>query len=242
MNWVEKFPLIAHRGLHSDTIAENSAESFEKSIEHGHAIEFDIQFLSNNEPIVFHDDSLARMTGEKCRISDLNPRFLKYLSYKDGQRILTFPEALELVDSRVPILIEVKNDTFTIAGLNKLLTYLRPYRGKFSIQSFNPQILSLIKSKMPHYSIGQLTTRWEKTEVSFWKKSILRHAEFLNDLNFIAVDKEKIGRKERLISTTKKIPLLCWTIKSQEELSLMSQYCEGFIFEGFLPAEISSSP
>ena len=115
MNWVEKFPLIAHRGLHSDFIVENSALSFEKAIEHGYAIELDVQFLSNHEPIIFHDDNLKRLTGENCRVSDLNPRFLKYLSYSDGQRVLLFREALELINSRVPILIEIKNETFSKA-------------------------------------------------------------------------------------------------------------------------------
>ncbi len=235
MVWVEKYPLIAHRGLHGNGVAENSLNSFELAIKHGYAIELDIQFLDNGEPIVFHDDNFIRMTGENCTIAHLNPRFLKYLTYPDGQKILTLSEVLKVVEGKVPLLIEIKNDSFSKNGLNHLIKLLTSYRGKFSIQSFNPKIISLIKAKAPHFSVGQLTTKWEQTELSWWKKKILRHVEFYNDVDFLAVDQLKLGQKERFISKTKKIPLLCWTIRSPQEYQKMKNICDGFIFEGFLP-------
>ena len=235
MNWMELYPFIAHRGLHSSNVAENSMASFELAIKRGYAIELDIQFLRNGEPIVFHDNNLFRMTGEDCEIKDINPQFLRFLRYRDGQKILTMGEVLAFVDSRVPLLIEIKNDTYTKSAMSNVINLLKSYRGKFSLQSFNPQVLRHIKSKAPHFSIGQLTTVWNKTDLNFWQRNFLRHAEFYNELDFISVDQNKLGKKEIFLSKQKKIPLLSWTIRSQQELRKVRSKCSGFIFEGFLP-------
>ena len=235
MNWIEQYPFIAHRGLHGKGVPENSELSFEQAIKNNYAIELDIQFLSDQTPIVFHDDNLLRMTGESCQVKNLNPVFLRHIRYQDGQRILTFADCLKVVDAKVPLLIEVKNDTYSKLGLNQLLKELSCYRGKYSIQSFNPQILSYLNFKAPHISIGQLKTDWGKTDLNFFKRNYLRFSEFYNDLSFISVDQKIISQFDLLISKNKNIPLLTWTIKSSKDLLEVQSKCHGFIFEGFLP-------
>ena len=235
MNWIESYPYIAHRGLHGTGVVENSERAIERAIEKGYAVEVDVQFLSDGEPIIFHDDSLKRLIGDSSKVRNLNPKFLTYLRYSDGQGILLLRELLELVNARTPLLIEIKNETYTKSGLNNLIKYLLLYRGKFSLQSFNPQILKSIKQKAPHFSIGQLTTLWQNTHVNFWQQKYLQFAELYNDLDFISVDKNKLGLKEIMICRYKKIPLLSWTIKSSKELERVSEQASGFIFESFLP-------
>ena len=56
---------IAHRGLHNNDngIPENSLLAFQKAIEKGYAIENDIHLTADGRVVVFHDDTLNRMTG-----------------------------------------------------------------------------------------------------------------------------------------------------------------------------------
>ena len=235
MNWIGDYPYIAHRGLHSKSVSENSALAFEYAIKKKYAIELDIQFLADNTPIVFHDENLLRMIGENCLLKNLNPKFLRHLKYLDGQKILTFTEMLKAVNSQVPLLIEIKNETYSKAGINNLMRELTGYKGRYSVQSFNPQILSYINSKAPNISIGQLKTDWKKVDLNFWKRNYLKFCEFYNDLNFISVDHNILNQFDFLIAKNKNIPLLTWTIKTPLELNEVQNKCQGFIFEGFLP-------
>ena len=72
-SWLVETP-IAHRGYHNKTTPENSLGAFSNAIEKGYAIELDVQLLADDTVVVFHDESLARMTG--------NDGYLKYLNSK----------------------------------------------------------------------------------------------------------------------------------------------------------------
>ena len=235
MNWVEKNPFIAHRGLHSKNIAENSEGAFTLAAEKGYAIELDIQFLSDGTPIVFHDFELDRLTGKNTSLDNLNPQFLQHLRYFDGQRVLRFSEVLKLIDGKVPLLIEIKNETCSPLGLKLILKDLLTYRGRYSLQSFNPKIVSIIKRKAPHISVGLLSTNWFSTGLKPWEKIYLQTLEYQYCIDFISVDKDKLGHKEFFWSSIKKVPLLVWTLRSKSEICSIDQRVSGFIFEGFLP-------
>ena len=68
---------IAHRGLHSETIPENSVESFRAAVKHNFPIEIDLHLTKDGKVVVFHDETLKRMCGEDVCIADLTLRELK---------------------------------------------------------------------------------------------------------------------------------------------------------------------
>ncbi len=57
---------IAHRGLHDAArgIVENSASAVAAAMGKGYAIEVDLQCAANHVPVVFHDETLDRLTVE----------------------------------------------------------------------------------------------------------------------------------------------------------------------------------
>lgn len=93
--WLVETP-IAHRGLHDKNIPENSLGAFAKAIEKGFAIELDVQLLADNTVVVFHDDSLARMTGNDGYIKYLNKEDLKALKLKGTKE--SIPTLKEVLD------------------------------------------------------------------------------------------------------------------------------------------------
>ena len=74
MNWVKDYPFIAHRGLHSLSLIENTEGAVLAALEKNYAIEIDIQFLSDGRAIVFHDADFFRLMGERTKVIDINPR------------------------------------------------------------------------------------------------------------------------------------------------------------------------
>ena len=118
-SWLVEIP-IAHRGLHDKNTPENSLAAFSKAIEKGFAIELDVQLLSDDTVVVFHDTSLSRMTGNDGYIKFLNKNDLKVLKLKGTkEHIPTFEEVLNLVDGKTPLLIEIKNSSTKVGKLEQ---------------------------------------------------------------------------------------------------------------------------
>lgn len=55
---------IAHRGLHDRAkgVVENTASSVARALEQRFSIEIDVQETAEGEAVVFHDDTLERLT------------------------------------------------------------------------------------------------------------------------------------------------------------------------------------
>ena len=108
--WLVETP-IAHRGYHDKNIPENSLAAFSKAIEKGYAIELDVQLLADGTVVVFHDDSLSRMTGNDGYIKYLNKEDLKVLKLKGTKeykkraskdaRFLLYPSVAAVKEQRL---------------------------------------------------------------------------------------------------------------------------------------------
>ena len=109
---IRKYSWIRSPGLHNleQSIIENSETAFRKAISAGVGIEIDVQMSGDRVPMVFHDETLSRLTGQDGRLSFMKSGVLKQIPYALGQdRILTLKDCLDLVDGQVPLLIEVKS-------------------------------------------------------------------------------------------------------------------------------------
>lgn len=235
--------LIAHRGLfdnHSDA-PENSIAAFRKAIESGFGIELDVQMSSDGQLFVFHDENLDRMTGRDGRAIEHTYGELSQLTLGSSkERIPLFSDVLQLVDGRVPMVIEIK------VGLNYRRTtaaaaeMLKSYGGTYCIECFNPLALCWYKRHMPHILRGQLSMDYKRKKVrimpgiGFLLTNLMLN--FLARPDFIAYDhKDKRKNSFRLCRAIYKVKTAAWTIRSQQELEQARDAFDVFIFDGFLP-------
>lgn len=231
---VEKY--VAHRGLHDEESPENSLSAFEKAIEKGYVIELDVQQIADGTVVVFHDTSLSRMTGQDGYLKNLITEDLS-ACYLEGTKetIPTFQQALDLINGTTPIIIEVKN-TLKVGSLeSSTLEILKNYKGQFAIMSFNPYVLSWFKENAPEILRGQLSAFFKKDKLSLVKKVVLKKM-LLNKVaqpNFIAYEAEHLPN--RYVRKFNNLPLLAWTVRSQEEYMRVVKYCDNIIFENFEP-------
>ena len=68
---------IAHRGLHSDGIPENSMAAFDAAIAAGYGIECDIQATADGQAVVFRDYDLSRLADDAGFVADLHRQRLQ---------------------------------------------------------------------------------------------------------------------------------------------------------------------
>ena len=101
---------VAHRGLFDNEkgIPENSLPAFELAVKNGFGIETDVQMSKDGVLVVFHDDSLKRMTGAEGNLVDYTFDELRALRLIGTEyQIPTFEEFLAAANG-VNLVVEIK--------------------------------------------------------------------------------------------------------------------------------------
>lgn len=144
---------IAHRGLfqHPD-VPENSLVAFKKAIAAGLAFECDVQLSKDGHVMVFHDTNLRRMTGKDADIHEVTAATMDQLTLLETkEKIPTLQDLLDLVDGKVPIHLEIKQERGVGPLEEKVLAHLKNYKGPVVILSFNKKTLRWFKKHAPNY-------------------------------------------------------------------------------------------
>lgn len=235
-SWLVQTP-IAHRGLHDKQHPENSLSAFQRAIDEGYPIELDVQLIADGTVVVFHDDCLSRVTDNDGYIKFLNKSDLDMLYLKDSkEKIPTFEEVLQLVDCKVPLLIEIKNQSKVGDLERKVIEMLRNYKGDYAVQSFNPYVLEYFYKHAPEIWRGQLAGFFKGEKLAFFKKFALKRMLLNSKIskpNFINYEAKRVPN--RFLRKYKKLPLLVWTVTSQSEYLKVVKHCDNVVFEGFEP-------
>lgn len=235
-SWLVETP-IAHRGLHNNEFPENSIGAFKNAIKSGYAIELDVQIISDDTVVVFHDESLSRMTGNDGYVKFLTKQDLPMLKLNGSKEsIPTLSEALEAIGGEMPVIIEIKNNAKVGKLEQKVIDILNEYKGEVAVASFNPLSLSYFKQHAPNILRGQLAGYLKNIKMDFvtrWGLKRMVLAKKTAGADFIMYEAKTLPN--RFVKKFKKLPLLAWTVKSQEEYLRVVKYCDNVIFEGFDP-------
>lgn len=234
-SWLVETP-IAYRGMHDKTTPENSLPAYQKAIDNGFAIALSVRMLSDGTIVAFHDDGLARMTGNDGYVKFLKKQDLDMLTLADSnEKIPTLQEVLNFVNGKTPLLIEIKNSGKVGEMEGKVLELLKNYNGKIAIQSFNPYVLEYFYKVAPEIPRGQLAGYFKNQKMPRLQKHALKKM-LLNKIShpdFIAYEGKRLPN--RFVRKYKQLPLLAWIIRSQDEYLKVVKYCDNIIFEGFEP-------
>ncbi|MBR7132976.1 MAG: glycerophosphodiester phosphodiesterase [Clostridia bacterium] len=221
---------IAHRGLHSEQVAENSLSAFALAAASGYAIELDIRLTADGEVVVFHDGDLKRMCGEAENVSSLTLSELKEYRLKTtDEKIPTLRECLSVAEKRVPLLIEFKcgkNDCKRLCEAAERI--LSDYKGLYFVQSFYPGVLFWYKRNRSAVCRGLLATHIRNYR--FLSPFIFN---FLTRPHFVSYSfkfSNSLGfRLQRLLGAC----AFGWTFHSEAEID--KKIFNAYIFEGFEP-------
>ncbi len=244
-----KFLPVAHRGLHDAQFPENSLAAFRTAAEAGYAIETDVRFTKDRALVLFHDDTLLRMTGDRRAVSDCTLEELSALRLGGtDERVPVFSELLSLADGKVPLLIEIKN----MAGIKgdeiarAMLAEIQAsgFRGEYAVQSFQPMYVKAYKKLCPNVPCGVLGTADSKKAdfggSMLWriKAAVIRNLllNFTVKPDFVSYRLQDFPRK--CVTRFRGIRL-AWVVSSEEQESQARKMVDNIIFEGYRPARPS---
>ena len=232
----------AHRGLHGNGVAENSMTAFRLAVEKGYGIELDIHLLADGTLAVIHDGTLLRTTGCDGKVENLTLADLQNYHLEGTEdTIPTFRQVLELVNGKVPLIVELKSVDNNFAALtDAACDLLKVYSGAYCMESFDPRCIHHLRKHHPYVIRGQLAENFFKSKVNIsWKHKLCMTCQltnFLTQPDFVAyrfADRKRPGIF--LVRKFWKLHTVGWTIKTPEDLHRAEKENWLPIFEGFEP-------
>lgn len=239
MDWLTQTP-IAHRGLHSEGIPENTTAAFRAAIDEGYPIELDVHLTKDGVPIVFHDREFEWPDESTDPIRNiLYTDIRQYQSPDGGYSVPRLHVALDVIDGQVPILVDVKNPSRDIGPLESVIVErLDRYEGEFAVQSFNPMTLGYFRKHRPDWPRGQLAEHFTDVEgLTWWQKAALKRLvmTWWSQPDFIGYRHSDLPYWPVRLHRRMGIPILAWTVRTARELHEAHPYSDNVIFEHIRP-------
>ncbi len=217
----DKVIVLAHRGGTEPT--ENTIQAITQALRAGaDVIETDIQATSDGVAVLFHDDSIERLTEKKLRVADLEWAELSKIDLAGGTRVASLEDALRTfpqtrfnidvkaegaIDNLVHVVESIKaHDRVLVSSFsnNRRLKALK----RFSRPVATSASASGVLKTWFYCFIGVSTKRLSKSLEGIGALQIPRHFKFLR------LDTPRFIRQVKATGTL----IHYWTINEPEEI------------------------
>lgn len=237
---------IAHRGYHDLAAGrrENSLSAFAAAVRAGYGIEMDLQLSADGVPMVFHDDTLDRLTDQAGPVSARNAADLQALRLAGTtDTIPTLAQVLALVAGRVPLLIEIKDQTLTLSPTDGRLeaataAVLAGYDGPVALMSFNPSCIAHMAWAAPTLPRGLTTDQFDPAD---WAPVPPETCDRLRPIpdydatgsSFLSHGASDLASPRVAQLKAAGAAILCWTIRSTQAEAAARKIAANITFEGY---------
>ena len=243
--WLTARP-VAHRGLHDAAagIIENTSSAFAAAVATNYAIECDIRLSADGEAMVFHDDTLERLTLRSGRVDAMSAAELQRVPFlATGDRMMRLGELCELVAGRSALFVEIKSRfDGDLCLVSRAAQVLHSYSGPTALMSFDPAPIAALRTLAPGLPRGIVAERryshreWQPLSART-KRSLAYFQHALRSRpQFIAYS---VGDLPSLIPRIARrvfgLPILTWTVRTEVDRACAARYADQIIFEGFRP-------
>lgn len=158
--------VIAHRGAPCE-LPENTLASFAVALKQGaDVLETDLRLCQDGTIVLFHDETLDRMTDGSGLVAAHRIDEIKRMRTKSphggytDERVPTLVELLSMTQASVPLLLELKDPLFADEAFAlRLVHTLAAYDmlDKSAVVSFKPELVDALARVCPQLPSGMIT-------------------------------------------------------------------------------------
>ena len=232
-------PPVAHRGFWSpDGPPENSLGAFHAACAAGYGIELDVQLSADGEAMVFHDDTLKRMTGRDGRIRDYRSADLAEVCLAGtDERIPTLVETLALIGRRAMVHVELKTPFGEVGPLEQRVhQIIADHSGPLCVIGFNPYSHAWFAKHSPGVLRGLDSWSWERPasmDAAQRRGYAALEQVDLAKPHFLALGLDVLPHPKATRLRAQGMPVIAWTIREPDQWEAVREHCDNLIFEGF---------
>ena len=223
----------AHRGLWDSATPENSLAAFRAAAAAGVGVELDVRLSFDGRPVVFHDASLQRMCNHRELIERVAMVDLARWPLPDGSAIPTLEAVLDIM-AGLPVLIEIKVDRLAGEIADRVAEAIADRYGPLAVMSFDEPTVARLCRLVTDRPIGLLCIADNQVEEDLIAKAATARAL---GCDYIAPHHSAL---EPVASASGGLPLVTWTIRTQDELQITRDYGAAPIFEGFAASQLAA--
>jgi glycerophosphoryl diester phosphodiesterase len=248
-SWLIERP-IAHRGLHDSAkgVIENTLRAAEAAIDGGFAVECDIQLSADGEAIVFHDETLDRLTDASGPLVALRAAEIAKVRIRgSGEPPPPLAAFLDTVAGRTPIICELKssfNGDWRIA--DRAASLAATYDGPLAFKSFDHDLIAYLRLRRPHMRppggpcpIGLLAqASYEGPDWAFLTPEQRRdwtdfdHYDLARP-DFLSWNVDDLPHKiPFLVKELSGAPTMVWTVHKAEQREAARKWADQIVFDG----------
>lgn len=236
---------LAHRGLHdkSGQCPENSFAALRASISHGFGMELDVQLSRDGVAMVFHDETLDRLTECDGPVQALDAGSLSELELAGSPETIPTLEEFLSQAGETPLLVEIKdqaNADATEALARATCADLARHNGPVAVMSFNPHAVAVCKHAAPAITRG-LTTHVlgedQRPDLPPATRKAFNDITYFEtvEASFVSHDVATLTAPPVLDLRSRGVPILCWTVRSARQESEARKIAHNITFEDYLP-------
>tara|TARA_R110002051_G_scaffold298457_5_gene365317 strand:- start:3272 stop:3967 length:696 start_codon:yes stop_codon:yes gene_type:complete len=224
---VENPLVIGHRGAMGHE-TENTLASIQKALDlKVDMIEIDVFKIASGEIVVFHDDTVDRLTNGKGSIENFTFDELQKLTLKGNHKIPLLTQVIELIDRKVPLNIELKGADTT----NDVNAILKEFIKKgwmlndFIISSFNWEELKIMRKLNKDIAIAVLIE----------SKNPLEALPLANELNAVAINPNYKNLNLEIANQIREagFKIYSWTVNGPQDIIEMKRIGVDGMFTNF---------
>jgi glycerophosphoryl diester phosphodiesterase len=249
--WLVDRP-IAHRGLHDKAkgVIENTLRSAEAAIAGGFAIECDVQISGDGEAIVFHDQTLDRLTDAAGALSARSAAEIARVRIMGADEPPpTFAAFLQAIAGRTPVICELKSrfDGDWRVG-DRVIALVAAYDGPLALKSFDHDLIGYSRLRRPRTRLGERCPIGIVAEASYddaiWAFLTAEQKQDWTDFDhfdrlrpdFLSWNVDDLPHKiPFLMKELHGAPTMAWTVRTGPQREAALKWADQIVFEGDWP-------
>lgn len=233
---------IAKNGVYDNEAEENTLTAFENAVSTKRPTTITVQSLSDGNIICYKDKTLARAGGNSYVANSTIKDIEDLIIHGTEQHIATLEQALNVIDNKVPVIIDILNDTTLHKTEENVLAIVDKYMHEHNINegvaimSINPFTLEYFHSNAPWLPRILRSGKFKVKKYAGIKARTLRKLKYHN---IAGADYVAYNAKDLPYGGIKKVQpvgVLAYNVTSQEQYRKVAKYCDNIIFEGFEPS------
>lgn len=211
------------------------------AITNHYGIECDLQLTGDDQAIVFHDETLSRLTEQHGKVADISKGQACHIPLKnsaDHDQIMSFSQMLDLVDGRVPLVVELKSQ----GKRNAILAHAahiaaQNYHGPLCFKSFDPDLIHKLHRLKDKWPKGIVLERQTPEGSGAWTGFVMRHLLHLplSRPDFLSCDANSLDLPavRAFRATGRKV--MSWTINNADRWQKAKAGADQIVFENIDP-------